>query len=325
MDKTLIFNNNLTQILSKYNSVLLIGPTPPPLGGVSVHIKRLNEICINTKIYDIKKSPLFLFREIRNIDAIHIHVFSLKLWPVLFLIKFFKNIDLIYTEHREIFFYELSYFKKFIYKIYIPKFNILFLVNKHIVNQYNIENINFPQISIIEPAFLPPNIKDEDDIINSYPDSLYTFIRQNPNFILANAFQIEFYNNTDMYGLDLLVNLIQKISTSKIDVSLVFAIANIDFNSKYVYDIKNKIKILGLQNKIFFLVDNKQIWPLFKQAKLFIRPTNTDGDAISLREALFFNCKSIASDICNRPSGTILFKNRDEDDLFNKVYFELSA
>ncbi len=55
------------------------------------------------------------------------------------------------------------------------------------------------------------------------------------------------------------------------------------------------------------------------KSHVFLRPTNTDGDANSLREALFFRVPSVASDVCPRPEGTILFRNRDISDLTAKV------
>ena len=48
---------------------------------------------------------------------------------------------------------------------------------------------------------------------------------------------------------------------------------------------------------------------------MFIRPTNTDGDAVSIREALDFNIPCIASDVVVRPKEVKLFKNRDIMDL----------
>ena len=55
---------------------------------------------------------------------------------------------------------------------------------------------------------------------------------------------------------------------------------------------------------------------MFKKVNLSIRPTITDGDAISIREALYFNCEVIASDVVKRPEGTVYFKCRDIDDLY---------
>lgn len=52
---------------------------------------------------------------------------------------------------------------------------------------------------------------------------------------------------------------------------------------------------------------------------VFVRPTNTDGDAVSLREALYFWIPSVASDAVQRPEGTVLFNSRDIDDFTAKV------
>jgi hypothetical protein len=57
-----------------------------------------------------------------------------------------------------------------------------------------------------------------------------------------------------------------------------------------------------------------------QRADLSIRPAATDEDAISLREALYFNCPVIASDVVRRPKGTILFNRSlsvNDPGLFN--------
>ena len=52
--------------------------------------------------------------------------------------------------------------------------------------------------------------------------------------------------------------------------------------------------------------------------KLFIRATTTDGDSVSLREALYFGAPILASDVVPRPDGVMLF-NLEKDDLSQKV------
>jgi hypothetical protein len=49
-----------------------------------------------------------------------------------------------------------------------------------------------------------------------------------------------------------------------------------------------------------------------EQADLVVRPTNTDGDSLSIREAIFLNKPIISSDVVKRPDGTILFANRNQ-------------
>ena len=56
---------------------------------------------------------------------------------------------------------------------------------------------------------------------------------------------------------------------------------------------------------------------------LTLRATNTDGDALSIRESLFLNTPIIASNATSRPTGTIVFDSRSQDDLNAKVLHEL--
>jgi hypothetical protein len=55
------------------------------------------------------------------------------------------------------------------------------------------------------------------------------------------------------------------------------------------------------------------------KSDLFVRPTNTDGDAISVRESIFYKIPSVVSDVVPRPQGTTLFHNRDANDFALKV------
>jgi hypothetical protein len=46
-----------------------------------------------------------------------------------------------------------------------------------------------------------------------------------------------------------------------------------------------------------------------------LRPTCSDGDSLTVREALHKNIKVIVSDVVERPANCILFKNRDVLDM----------
>ena len=55
------------------------------------------------------------------------------------------------------------------------------------------------------------------------------------------------------------------------------------------------------------------------KSDVFVRPTNTDGYGISIAEAIYFKVPAVASNVCSRPEGTILFRSRDSDDFVSKV------
>ena len=64
---------------------------------------------------------------------------------------------------------------------------------------------------------------------------------------------------------------------------------------------------------------------MLKHCDLFVRPTSTDGDAVSIREALWLGVPTVASDAVARPAGVATFRSRDADDLARKIMQTISA
>ncbi len=64
---------------------------------------------------------------------------------------------------------------------------------------------------------------------------------------------------------------------------------------------------------------------LMARSDLFIRATYADGDAISVREALSLGVPVLASDVANRPAGTVLFRAGDPRDLAARIEAALAA
>ncbi len=58
-----------------------------------------------------------------------------------------------------------------------------------------------------------------------------------------------------------------------------------------------------------------QFWPVYKRVHAFLRLTSTDGDSISIREAIHFGCPVLASDVVPRPDGVKLYGYGNQDEL----------
>jgi hypothetical protein len=56
-----------------------------------------------------------------------------------------------------------------------------------------------------------------------------------------------------------------------------------------------------------------------KKVNVFLRPTKSDGDALSVRESLFLHKPVIASDAVPRPAGAIAYKLNNEKDFLEKT------
>jgi glycosyltransferase involved in cell wall biosynthesis len=187
------------------------------------------------------------------------------------------------------------------------------LVGDHLKKLYD-EYLNEPLHNIeINSAFIPPPPEDEPGILDSYSDTTREFVEQRSPLIIANAYRIEFHENTDLYGIDMCINLVERLKPDYPNIGLLFALADIG-DYQYFDGMKRKVSNAGLNENFRFLTGQRELWPLFKKADLMVRPTCVDGFGISIAEALHFGCPAVASDVCVRAEGARVFKNRNMDD-----------
>lgn len=302
--------------------ILIIGSAPPPLGGVTVFIKRLKHKLIKENnlvdIFDYSREfillrylKLFLLF-FQKYDRIELNILTLPIAIIFLIFNLPQKTNYIVHSNRNV--DNWSRLKRLIFKTFLIRCGNVILVGPHLLEPFIKVNIKLDKNIKIQNAYLPPNLEEEKEILSSYPKELNVFIEEHKPLLMANAFKIVFYNNEDLYGLDLCVQLIKSLKKEFSDIGLVFALPEIG-DSDYFNQIKELINKGNLNKNIFFMTGQKEMWPLFNKVDIFLRPTNTDGDSVSVREALYLNCKVIASDVCDRPKNTILFKNRNIDDL----------
>jgi len=317
------------------NGVLYIGPYPPPYGGVSIHIKRLKERLEKEwpecSVYDnsgvpkkelniiySKTSFKWLFDLIRTFkkDIIHYHGYKATDMIFLSLLVFLKRSKIVITLHS--FRYD-SHNINLLDRIAFwmsKKTHIYFIaVGTEIKNRIKLLGIDNKYIEII-PAFIPPPLKEEEE--KEIPLEAYNFIKSHNPVISANAFKISFHNSQDLYGIDMCVELCAALKKYYPNLGLIFCLPEIG-DYPYFNKILQTINEKKIKENVFFQTKPCQFYPLLMKCDVFARPTNTDGDAISLREALYFKIPSIASNAVPRPEGTIIFKNRDIKDFIRKT------
>jgi glycosyltransferase involved in cell wall biosynthesis len=308
--------------------VFVLGINPPPYGGMSVHVQRVssklkaqsNTVFLEDSLIGYKKHGFFyyfllMYKIVRfKPDIIIYNTISLHAWPIelciLVILKMFFRYKLLVIHHVNRFLPYLSIYQRrflgFLFKFVSQQIFIgnstyeAFLGSGFKVCDYS-----------IEAAFLPPLFESESHISCELED----FILKNRPVLFFNASKFELYKGKDLYGLDLMIEAFNFLK-KKYDVSLILAISG--YNEKLFEPLMCQIEDRGS----VYLIANYEnpVWPILKRCNIFIRPTRCDaGYSISLQEALFFKVASIASDVSERPAGTILFEDGNVNDLILKL------
>ncbi len=318
--------------------ILVLGPYPPPLGGVAVHVQRVldklkrqnNTVwCFDTtarnrwgyvrfRLYLLRLAVLLICT--RPDHLMYNTMYLVNSLPELRLISFlqkFIRYKITYIEHDCRYMYTKSTaFKESLSAL--MRGQTLIMIGDSTYRSYVDTGIKLPQKSFIESAFLPPDESQELAIVATYPQSLLEFINSQRPLIVANAFQLALLDGKDLYGFDLCVEILYQLKQIYHNAGLVFALANIGDEQLYK-KLCNRIEQLELSDHVYMLHNQKELWPLLKRADLFVRPTLSDSFGISIGEAIYFGTPAVASNVCMRPAGTILFRVGDGKDFYEKV------
>jgi glycosyltransferase involved in cell wall biosynthesis len=308
--------------------ILITGPVAPPAGGVSIHIQRLVYLLNEEFQIDlidesrVKKPGIFYLRSLNIFryfkKIIHSNVLFVqggnKLFKKLHILSGrFLSRKVIITIH--------GYGKKrrqpfrswdgFIYGLA----HKIILVNPDIICKLPLPRNK----CVFMHAFLPPDMNNEP----SLPPVLETWINKKRNekriIICANASRLGIHNSEDLYGLDISIGVMDRLLKKQYPVCFVYTVSALESGADLFNKNRQLIHELSLQDHFLLISEKLSFVRLIENADIVIRPTNTDGDALTVREALYLGKPTIASDIVERPEGTILFKNRDMDDLEKKL------
>jgi len=157
--------------------------------------------------------------------------------------------------------------------------------------------------------FLPPTAEEDGEPGPVLAD----FLARHGQVLCANGSAITRRDGAELYGLDLCVELLGRLA-DRPDTGLVFYLAK-DNDPAYVDGIRRRAAELGVEGRLLLNTEPAPFHPVIRRSALLLRPTNTDGDALSIREALACGVPVVASDVVDRPPGCHLFANRDLDSL----------
>lgn len=342
--------------MNKYD-IKQLCPVPPPYGGVTVHVKRLTErltmdglsagayytpectdkIILQSEFYDLMSwehsanKVIKLFRhvvriwkrinEVKPYRVVHSHS-SLEDMFLLWIIKNICKKSLVITVHnsmQEEFYRSTNRVNKFFMKR-LAKQNIVWIaVSEKAKNEMLKLPLRFKNEIHVIPAYIPV----EENCFLPLSDEMQLYLESHSKNIVFYARSFMLHNGIDVYGFDAVLTMYANILKDYNDVGLLLCLAE-DSDIPKLETLHSKAKSLRVDDKLFWqigAIDNMQT--LWRQTDIYVRPTNTDGDSLAIREALDMGVKVVASNVCYRPEGTITYQYGNDTDLYEKIKDEL--
>lgn len=284
------------------SEILIVGTVPPSagVGGVTIHVDRLLYWLAvkgqSVALCDYKtQSIIEVCRHIARHNVIHIHPSN----PMfrLFLVVFAKLLGkgVIFTVHGDL--GRFSSIKNYFDRLAVKWSDVPIVINEGSYWKALTWNASARLMS----AYLPPYAE------GTVPEHVYDEIdqeRNNGKIIVATNASARSYTSDgrEIYGIDFLVNYFSAQNDACLFVS--------DPSSQYVGSYKGR----EIKN-VFFITEEHSFYALLKHSDIMVRATATDGDSLSIREALDLNIKVLATDCVARPEGVCLFKYNDSASL----------
>lgn len=299
------------------NNVDIIGPYPPPFGGVSIHISRMLPLMRDAGLtpivynqYDYEDSSLnvyatkkslrwwltYIFK--RKSTVVHIHQFSWIHFPYILLLSWTSKNKYILSIHNEkILSYSTSVQLAIYATLKLSRLSCLIVVSKNlysILQKYNIKNVEWL------PAYVPPPKTSTRKLPGQYNTK-----------VAFNAAQLSNLKAIETYGADHLL-LLAKDHPSIGFYLFVGEPASKVFFDSYLSDHNiNNCTVLYGEPLVEYLAS----------ADIFLRLNREDAYGISIDEALDLGVVAVASDVCARAEGCILYSKGDYSDL-SKIFKE---
>ena len=306
---------------TKAPRILLVGALPLPLGGVTVHIARLAAM-LSRRGYIVRlldESPIFkpdvpnirrlnpfaYLRLLWTSDALHIHSSNafVKLGHVLAgRLLGCRVVTTIHSSHSGF----SVVVDRVLYRLACRLSHGAILVSPGVRDALQARGD-------VIPAFLPPAAAEEI-VPAGIADWIAARRQEGRRIVVSNASDLRTMHGVDLYGLDMLLDAFARPDVQR-DHALVFVVSSVRFGAERFDAAVAQIEQRGLASVIHLVRLDAPFAGIVRATDVVVRATNTDGDAVTVREALWYGKRVLASDCVARPEGCELFRSRDVDDL----------
>jgi glycosyltransferase involved in cell wall biosynthesis len=251
--------------------IALVGTYPPPYGGRSIHVQRLKDRLekegTKVTVYNLGRGKNASDKNIVSLDIrkgilrylifgkqdiIHYHGSNWKLRVIIGMLGLFGKKSVI-SLHSNVALKDAimhgSWLRRWLIRFALRRTSFVVVLNSMLKDLVLSLGVKRERVEII-PSFLPPLIKQEE--IAKIPQGVWDFIDSHGPIISANAFRISFYNEEDVYGLDLCIDLCAELKSNYPQIGFVFCIPDIG-DHEYFQSMKQRIGSRSIENNFLFM------------------------------------------------------------------------
>lgn len=315
--------------------ILLVGNYPPPYGGISAHVETLarrltHETNAMVTVLDVdmhaaaqqkdvvttssRISFMFsLLSMLFGVEVVHLHTngHNNKSWLLISLVAILGKMTgktAIVTVHSggaPSYISELTGLRKLLFQKFLRLYDSVISVNDSIRASLQHWGVKRERLYCI-PAYL--GLRCEPQPLGDAALERF-FTEHSPVLCSIVAFRPE-------YGLDTLLELCEKMRGANPDCGIVVIGSGGD-SQKF----RDMILAKRLSESFHLLIDSppETTYAVLKKSAIFLRLTEYDGDAVSVREALSLGVAVVATDTAFRPSGVKTYAYGDMKQLIEVV------
>lgn len=310
--------------------VVSIGPVSY-VGGINVHMARLACLLTDSVTFDfvddaprkIVEDPSKSLRTLTSIprilrsvwlsDVVHVHSGNWLLRMLIVLVSRLLHTKVVVTLHS----YRITGFKRILSNA------ILRLSDEVICVNSGIKSSSGRLDALVREAFIPP-VEAE---FRRLPSEIDVFFDRHRGSLLicANASRLNRHEGKDLYGLDQCLAVARRAKEAGDNIVILFVVGTVMASDDLYFSAQKSIEEEGLSGFISIYPKSLDFITLIRRSDIVLRPTVTDGDALTIREALFLGKPVIASDVVTRPAGTVTYRSENTDDLYVVIRSVASA
>jgi hypothetical protein len=298
--------------------IIIIGRTPKPYGGLAVFVQRLAsqyEAADNqVEVIDPRKKITVIFFLIKmpfmSFEKLVLNNFSIPIFLLLVFTKKSRLCTLVDHNHsRHI--SKKGALVKVLLRFCIKRFDKLWLVGEHLKKNYVENFITMPTNVFVKTPYIAvsPEVMEHD--YENVPNTIRHLIENNEHVFMNSSSQDITDLSVDIYGIQSSIEAFSTIQNSGTHL----IISHTYHNAQIAKQIQELCLKFGIVGSVSYVKGDFPLWATFSQITAFLRTTKTDGDSVSIKEALDSGVNVIASNVVPRPEGVLTYDVNDTNEL----------